>query len=309
VRYLGPSGRLALGEESGEVAILDPAGSVTAFNAHNAYVWRIVSNAASRAFLTVPFYPDNRPRLWDFNENQVGELVGHNTFVYDAAIRPDGREIVTTTREGEVRFWTNDGVQLGEPLSTKGQAVAFSPDGKKFVTGGSNVQIWDDASRALVREFDAHPGTGIDTLTYDATGARLLTAGWDDHLAKVWDPETGKLLARLEGHTGRLMAAEFSPDGKTIVTASFDRTARIWESRSGELLRTISGVVHAATFAPDGKSLVVGIGGDVFQFDITFDERSPEDLAAYVAAKSPWKLVQGRLVLETESAPTAPAKN
>ena len=63
----------------------------------------------------------------------------------------------------------------------------------------------------------------------------------------------------LKGHTATVFSVTFSPDGKKVVTASFDRTARIWDTESGEVLRTLdghTGVLRAAVFSPDGKRIV-----------------------------------------------------
>jgi WD40 repeat protein len=51
----------------------------------------------------------------------------------------------------------------------------------------------------------------------------------------------------------------FSPDGATVVTASSDGTARIWDARTGELLHILRGhfgVVTDASFSPDGQWIV-----------------------------------------------------
>jgi WD40 repeat protein len=61
------------------------------------------------------------------------------------------------------------------------------------------------------------------------------------------------------GHTDVINSAAFSPDGKLIVTASMDNTARIWDASSGKLLQTLTGHtrgVESATFSPDGKRIV-----------------------------------------------------
>ncbi len=61
------------------------------------------------------------------------------------------------------------------------------------------------------------------------------------------------------GHTGEVISAQFSPDGKYIVTDSGDGTARIWEATSGNLLQDLKGhtySVNSAQFSPDGKYIV-----------------------------------------------------
>ena len=79
-----------------------------------------------------------------------------------------------------------------------------------------------------------------------ATALYDLLAGW---------PEP----AALRGHTGRVTSAAWSPDGKSLVTASDDGTARVWDAASRQLLHTLIGhtnVVRSAAWSPDGKSLV-----------------------------------------------------
>jgi WD40 repeat protein len=61
------------------------------------------------------------------------------------------------------------------------------------------------------------------------------------------------------GHTGNVYSAIFSPDGKSIVTACGDKTAKIWSASSGKLLHNLEGHtnwVNSPNFSPDGKSIV-----------------------------------------------------
>jgi WD40 repeat protein len=63
----------------------------------------------------------------------------------------------------------------------------------------------------------------------------------------------------ITGHAGRVRRAAFSPDGKHIVTASDDRTARIWDAATGRQLLVLSGhtgVVFSVMFSPDGREVV-----------------------------------------------------
>ncbi|WP_414550925.1 toll/interleukin-1 receptor domain-containing protein, partial [Anabaena sp. CCY 0017] len=68
-------------------------------------------------------------------------------------------------------------------------------------------------------------------------------------------------LNSLEGHSGTVMSVSFSPDGKTLVSASYDKTIKLWNLDTGKEIRTLSGhtnTVRSVSFSPDGKTLVSG---------------------------------------------------
>ena len=68
-------------------------------------------------------------------------------------------------------------------------------------------------------------------------------------------------LLTLEGHAGYVSSASFSPDGSRIVTGSADKTAKLWDARSGAEILTLaghSGQVSSAGFSPDGSRVVTG---------------------------------------------------
>ena len=69
----------------------------------------------------------------------------------------------------------------------------------------------------------------------------MLTASGTDKTARLWEAESGKLLATFQGHTDGVNSAVFSPDGRRVLTASGDKTARLWEAESGKLLATFQG--------------------------------------------------------------------
>ena len=82
----------------------------------------------------------------------------------------------------------------------------------------------------------------------------------------------------LRGHTGRLISIAFSPDGKRLVTSSYDRTMRLWDSNSGELITVLRGH-HDAAFFPgycfDGSRLISSsLDGTVRTWDIRLVERN-----------------------------------
>ena len=63
----------------------------------------------------------------------------------------------------------------------------------------------------------------------------------------------------IEGHTAGVTSAKFSPDNNSIASSSYYETVKIWDSKSGKLLKNLEGHTKGVTnvnFSPDGKKLV-----------------------------------------------------
>jgi WD40 repeat protein len=92
-------------------------------------------------------------------------------------------------------------------------------------------------------------------------GKRMASGTWEatEHVARVWDVETGKELFQLKGHTSSIVTLAWSSDGGRILTGSHDRTLRLWDAKTGNALKTFgnhgSGVLNVV-FTPDGKKAV-----------------------------------------------------
>ena len=67
----------------------------------------------------------------------------------------------------------------------------------------------------------------------------------------------------MEGHSEWVYSAQFSPDGTNIVSASWDKTVRVWSVATGECVQTLEGHsdgVFSAQFSPDGTNIVSASG-------------------------------------------------
>jgi WD40 repeat protein len=189
---------------------------------------------------------DGTARLWDGRTGApIATMSGHSGALSMYDFSRDGGRIVTVGQDFSPRLW--DG-KTGTAVATlSGHAATvfanFSPD------GGT---VWSDSWDRTTRLWNATTGAAIATIEnatvpdYEACsldGSRLATvvvssdprlpsSDAQTSVAQLVDVKTGSVLAALSGHTDKITHAEFSPDGKLIVTASNDKTARIWDAAS-----------------------------------------------------------------------------
>jgi WD40 repeat protein len=192
---------------------------------------------------------------------QIAALGGDDDSFTSAAFSPDGKHVVTASRDQTAHVWD---AETGREIATlKGHSLdvtsaAFSPDGQRIVTASTDgtARVWDAETG---REIATLKGPGhLSTAVFSPDGKRVATAS-DDETARVWDAQTGREIAVLQGHGNPVHSASFSPDGKRVVTSSYDTTARVWDAETGREIATLKGHsfdVTSAAFSPDGKRVV-----------------------------------------------------
>ena len=92
-------------------------------------------------------------------------------------------------------------------------------------------------------------------------GALTLVSSSADKTVRLWDVATRTQLQKCEVHSGAVMSATFSPDGRTVASGSFDGTAMLWDVASGRRLDTIRGhesMLYSVAFGPGGHTLYTG---------------------------------------------------
>src|SRR5262249_3360667 len=107
------------------------------------------------------------------------------------------------------------------------RCLDFSPDGSKMASAGEDgrIKIWNSRKSEVLNEFKAGPAKVMSLLFYRHD--RVATGG-SDNVIRLWDISSGTELRRLEGHTGSVSALAADPEGKMLVSGSFDTTIRVW---------------------------------------------------------------------------------
>ncbi len=218
----------------------------------------------------------NRVELWDVLSGARGVQVDGEKFRDTklmmrnrlklqpaAAFNPDRKRIATTFGDATAQVWD---AQTGELLTIlKGHgtdvdagnvtSVEFSSDGSQLLTGS-----WD----ASARIWNAQTGKPIKTVfqgnlqvhgaSFNPDATKVVSRSLYNNAA-IYDVKTGKLIANLTGHRSPITEAQFSVDGRFVLTRT-DVDVRLWNAETGAELGVIENANGDERFSSDGGALV-----------------------------------------------------
>ncbi|MDO0934146.1 WD40 repeat domain-containing protein [Streptomyces sp. DG2A-72] len=284
---------------------------------------------------------DGAAHVWDARDGGiVRSVLGHSEWVLSVALTqlPSGAVLLATGgKDGLARIW---GAKTGSALRTvtgHGRAVNSvawaSPPGREpwLVTGSDDatVRVWDANSGAAERVFPA--GTaGVDLVWSVATalspaGEVHLTAATDDSEATtvhIWNATTGTKTHALVVERDGLGSAESQvavatlPDGSLRVAAIVGAAVRLWDGRTGQVMRTLSAAEGskgdvAVAVAPDGRLIIAATRGEqtrIWDADTGILHATLVHGGGYTGAMDMVALPDGALLLATAREADAPAR-
>jgi len=207
----------------------------------------------------------------------VGEIrrfEGETEKVLNLAFSADGKMVLTGARTGAAILW--DVAKGREIRRFSGhtdvvRGVAFSPDARTALTGGDDgtVRLWDVRQGTEIKQL-ADELPKVKSVAFCPDG-RMLFGGASGQL-RLWNPKTNQVSV-LRGHSGRVCAVAFSPDGKLALSCGGEDDVqrfrqgrdsfaiRLWEIPSGQLIRSLEGhsdQVFHAVFSNDGRLILSG---------------------------------------------------
>ena len=148
--------------------------------------------------------------------------------------------------------------------------------------------------RGKVSSYDRFVAIGIDNklvIVEVSTGnilhqidekMHVVAIGWDgenriayanqDGEIKILETGTFNVVARMQGHTGKILAIDFQPGGNRLASAAMDKTVRLWDTETGKnvvVLKQAAGV-NAIAWSPEGQRLAsINLKGYTTIYDAT----------------------------------------
>lgn len=265
-------------------------------------------------------------RLWDAHTGeQKAVLDAQLGYISSVVFSPDGSKIVGGGDQQEnptIHWWDPDGPEFRTALEddspqiyagqesrlsqTVAYSLVFSPDGETLAEQiFDKMLLWDGrtrkekvriaypdfSSKRIVPLYGMNVNWRPADRSFAAFSADGKTFACGDGTTKIWlfDANTGKYRATLNGHTDAVYNSAFSPDSTMLASASEDRTVRIWNAHTGEHHITLNGhadAVYPLAFSADGSILASGSwDGTIRLWDIqTGAER--QKLAGHMAVSA-----------------------
>jgi len=283
-----------------EVRLIDPASGkmLSALSGHANFVRSIAFSPNGKLLAAAGGNPQRNGeiKIWDVNSQQLLKTIeGHTDCIYSVAWSPDGKLLASGSYDKMVKLWD---ASTGKELSNLQDhidavfSVAFSPDGKRLASASQDrtVKIWNVATRRrLYTLSDALDG--LNSVAFSPAGDQVAAAGYDKTIY-VWrlGEEDGHLSQSLIADEESMLALVWSPDGKTIVTASSDGSIR-FRNTNLDLIGSIDHQpdwVEALDMSPNGSWLAAGrYNGTLSLYDATSLKEVRGPMTAFDPLQSP----------------------
>ncbi len=215
------------------------------------------------------------------NGNLVTEFTGLPGSISSPSFSPDGKNIISLNYDQENFIEIRNALtgkkirSLGQYYSSAFDYVNFSPNGKYILLDGRfGGQVWDTYKRQVTGpgrqetyildlkehfNFSFSPDGKI-LLSVNASPEQFHEGSIGRGMeVDIWDLYSGNKIRNLDYFPDYIYSTTMSPNGKYILTASSDSTAKIFYTATGKLFKTLLGhrsEVTEAFFTPDGKRIV-----------------------------------------------------
>jgi WD40 repeat protein len=226
-----------------------------------------VSAAGDRAAIA----RGNAVEVYELPGSKLIRTITHRAPVNAVAFASTGHDVVSGAVDGSLLVARDGHEPITLPVSPDGiDVVTILADGRVVAAAGKRLRVYDPDHSTILADLAV--GTRLRLFRQAPDGHRLLTLAIGARQASplmLWDLERYRLVTPLDGHVGRIFSARFVAQGREILTAGGDGTARMWDETSGRLIQTYrsnSRFLVDATLSPDGSTVVAGGADGLLRF-------------------------------------------
>lgn len=204
--------------------------------------------------------------VWEWqSESYILKQQGHFDSMNSLVYSPDGTKIVTTADDGKIKVWD---IESGFCIVTFTEHTSgvtgceFAKKGNVLFTSSldGSIRAWDLIRYRNFRTFTAPTRLSFSCMAVDPSGEVVAAGSLDSFDIHIWSVQTGQLLDQLSGHEGPVSSLAFAPNGDSLISGSWDRTARIWSifnrTQTSEPLQLQADVLDI-TVRPDSLQLAI----------------------------------------------------
>lgn len=197
---------------------------------------------------------DQTLRFWRIKTGTLlRTLSGYKAVFTTLALSADRQLLVAGGQTGRVHFWLLNSNPITHGVYDQEDpvlSVALSRDGQQVLTGSNHhvITMYQGRTGELLRTWAAH-STVSTAIALHPTNQSFAVGG-EDGIIQCWADQTtqsDRSSRLLTGHQGAITSLTFTPDGRYLISGSRDRTVRIWNSGTWELLAILTGHTQAVT--------------------------------------------------------------
>jgi periodic tryptophan protein 2 len=202
--------------------------------------------------------------VWEHaSESNILKQSSHLDTMTTLSYSPDSTRIVTGSDDGLLKIWDiASGFHIATFTEHTGAVTdsAYSKRGNVLFTSSldGSVRAWDMLRYRNFRTFTAPTRLSFACVAIDPSAEIVCAASHDSFDIHLWSVQTGALLDQLAGHEGPISTLAFTPDGRALVSGSWDRTIRVWNvfdrSQTSEVLQLTSDLL-CVTVSPDSLQI------------------------------------------------------